>query len=189
MPNLNVKPIQPDQNLQRVVDSFRRCFEKRYNTVLIGGAEEPLYRPSNSESQPHQIFFRSNYLASALHEAAHWCIAGEERRQQEDYGYWYSPDGRDEARQALFERVEVKPQALEWMFSIACGQPFRVSADNLESALGPSEAFLKNVAEQAQQFCGSQIPPRGRMLVEALSKEFSTENVFSAERYLRAKLS
>lgn len=60
-----------------------------------------------------------------MHELAHWCIAGPERRLLADYGYWYEPDGRTEQIQAEFEKVEVKPQAVEWILSASCGFPFK----------------------------------------------------------------
>ncbi len=78
-----------------IVDVFNACFLETCNTRLIGGALEPIYRPSEKPSEPHQIFFTHDYAASALHEVAHWCVAGEKRRLEVDYGYWYSPDGRD----------------------------------------------------------------------------------------------
>src|SRR3546814_12851389 len=62
---------------------------------------------------------------------AHWCLAGAARRRQDDYGYWYAADGRDLEQQHLFEQVEVKPQALELLFSDVCGLNFCVSVDNL----------------------------------------------------------
>ena len=46
----------------------------------------------------------------------HWCLAGTRRRQRVDYGYWYAPEGRDEAQQAAFFAVEAAPQALESLF-------------------------------------------------------------------------
>lgn len=58
-------------------------------------------------------------------------IAGEQRRLLPDLGYWYAPDGRTAEQQALFEQVEIKPQAIEWLFSKAFGRKFRVSLDNL----------------------------------------------------------
>jgi elongation factor P hydroxylase len=65
-----------------------------------------------------------DYLASALHEVAHWCLAGVERRKLEDYGYWYSPDGRSRGEQSAFENVEARPQALEWILSDTCNSCF-----------------------------------------------------------------
>ena len=95
---------------------FGACFAESMRTRLLGGGEEPLYQPAKSSDDYHQIIFRSDYAASALHEVSHWCIAGERRRQQLDYGYWYEPDGRSVAQQRVFESVEARPQALEWLF-------------------------------------------------------------------------
>ncbi|WP_417667272.1 elongation factor P hydroxylase, partial [Pseudidiomarina sp.] len=46
------------------------------------------------------------YVVMRLLEMSHWCIAGEKRRQLEDYGYWYLPDGRDAQQQHAFEQAE-----------------------------------------------------------------------------------
>lgn len=54
---------------------------------------------------------------SALHEISHWTIAGAKRRLLPDLGYWYAPDGRTKEQQDLFEQVEIKPQAIEWLFA------------------------------------------------------------------------
>ncbi len=40
---------------------------------------------------------------------------------------------RDAQTQSQFEDVEVKPQALDWLFCVAAGYPFNVSCDNLEA--------------------------------------------------------
>jgi len=120
-----------DNGCELIEKLFEQAFFSSYQTVLKGGAEEPLYQPSEKKSVPHTIYYREDYLASALHEVAHWCLAGEVRRQQLDFGYWYQPDGRTAEEQRLFEKVEVKPQALEWIFSQAAGVSFQVSADNL----------------------------------------------------------
>ena len=88
-----------------------------------------------------------------------------------DYGYWYSPDGRDSTAQREFEHVEYKPQALEWIFSRACGYPFRISADNLDSSminLGNDVAFRQRVINQAQQWCLQGLPERGQLFFRAL---------------------
>jgi elongation factor P hydroxylase len=101
----------------------------------------------------HLLWYREDYFASALHEVAHWCIAGEQRRQQLDFGYWYAPDGRSPEQQGAFEAVEYKPQALEWFFSLACGYRFRLSADNLGMPGGEmpdASEFRGRVCEQAR---------------------------------------
>ena len=84
-------------------------------------------------------------LGGALHEVAHWCVAGPRRRCLDDYGYWYAPDGRDAAAQAEFLRVEVRPQALEALFCAACNHPFRVSLDNLDGDPGDEARFAADV--------------------------------------------
>src|SRR5690606_17895265 len=89
---------------------FHDCFGEQFNTLLVGGKEEPFYRSSRNGEQA-EIHYRHDYFRSALHEVAHWCVAGEARRQQDDYGYWYAPDGRNAGQQKAFEQVEVLPQA------------------------------------------------------------------------------
>ena len=115
-----------------LIQLFDRTFYNDFNTRLIKGGDEPLYLPANAECEYHQIIFARGFYASALHEIAHWCIAGEERRLKEDFGYWYIPDGRNEKQQHKFEQVEVCPQAVEWAFNVAANKTFNVSADNLE---------------------------------------------------------
>lgn len=163
-------PLPPEYHrADDLIDIFNRCFAETERTHLVGGADEPLYSPALDNQVLHTIYFRSDYFASALHEVAHWCVAGRSRRTQEDYGYWYAPDGRNQAQQALFEQVEVRPQAFEWVFSRACGYPFRVSADNLALNTGPSQAFKRAIAEQAQQLVLDGLPARTQYFAEALS--------------------
>lgn len=148
-----------------------------YNTRLQGGAAEPLYQPALVEGDSHTLFYREDFFASALHETAHWCIAGEARRAQVDFGYWYAPDGRDTEAQRAFEDVEVKPQALEWFFSLACGYPFRVSVDNLSAADGSLpdvSAFEMRVATQARHWQHTGLPARALAFFNALSERFAT---------------
>ena len=110
--------------------------------------------------RPHVIACISveDYLSSAFHEIAHWCIAGDQRRQLVDFGYWYQPDGRTTAQQAQFEQVEIKPQAVEWHLSVAAGHRFNLSADNLNGECGASEQFAKAVASQARDYKNAGLP-------------------------------
>ena len=101
-----------------------------YRTRLVGGFDEPFYLAFRGD-KPAEIRFTHDYPRSALHELAHWCVAGEVRRRQDDYGYWYAPDGRTNAQQQQFFQVEVIPQAFEKHFCTALGIPFAVSVDNL----------------------------------------------------------
>ena len=62
-----------------IVAVFNQCFAQTYAVEMRGGADEPLYLPANLD-KPAELIFREDFPASALHEAAHWCIAGEQRR-------------------------------------------------------------------------------------------------------------
>ncbi|WP_346839578.1 elongation factor P hydroxylase [Microbulbifer sp. SAOS-129_SWC] len=172
----------------RIAAVFDRCFSADLNTRLVGGFEEPYYRPAGHEYPYHRVEFTRDYPASALHEAAHWCVAGEARRQLPDYGYWYAPDGRSAAQQAEFERVEVRPQALEWLFARACGLRFRVSADNLGSDFGPSDAFKETIWRQVRRYCRDGVNARARAFALALAREFERPDPLCADLYQRADL-
>ena len=153
-------------DLERI---FRGCFLAEHATILEGGAPEPLYLPSPDPTRaPHRILYREDYFASALHEVAHWCLAGADRRKLEDYGYWYRPDGRDSLEQTEFERAEARPQALEWIFSEACGFPFQLSADNLAGALGPSDRFEQSVRRAKADHLVRGLPARAERFLAAL---------------------
>ena len=173
---------------KQVIQVFNDLFGETLNTRLVGGAEEPLYRPADVTCDHHRVIFTRNYVASALHEVAHWCVAGAERRQLEDYGYWYAPDGRTTAQQSEFERVEIKPQALEWIFSAAAGLPFRVSADNLQAGLGASEGFKDNIHAQVMRYCEQGLNERATALVTALAAQVGTESPLGASHYQRDEL-
>ena len=162
---------------------FRSLFAQSHRTRLQGGAEEPLYQPVIKGDLPHTIYFRHDYFASALHEVAHWCIAGRNRRQLEDYGYWYTPDGRNTEQQHAFEQVEVKPQALEWIFCIAAGYPFRISADNLAGDGKVSERFKQAICRQCQLYCDAGLPERANKFALSLQQYFTGEDFTKADQY------
>ena len=94
--------ISEQQRLQRINQLFDDLFLHTESTLLVGGGDEPLYIPATVANTPHQLVFRQNFVSSALHEIAHWCIAGKQRRLQRDFGYWYQPDGRSIDQQAQF---------------------------------------------------------------------------------------
>lgn len=166
-----------------IIRVFDACFAKQFNTCLVGGAKEPIYLPADATHRHHRIIFTQDYAASALHEIAHWCVAGPERREQVDYGYWYAPDGRTETQQREFERVEVKPQAMEWIFSVAANIRFRLSSDNLAAGLGASDAFAYNVAQQARIFCTQGLNSRARCFSQALARECHVADPFDPKFY------
>lgn len=162
-------------NANEVIRMFNRLFADRFNTRLEGGGEEPIYLPVDETCDVNRLIFRSDYVSSALHEIAHWCIAGEQRRQLVDFGYWYHADGRTEVQQRTFETVEIKPQALEWIFSVAAGHSFNISVDNLSADIGASTAFVKQVVHQACSWCSSPMPARAAAFTSALAEVFGTE--------------
>lgn len=153
---------------------FDGVFAERYQTRLIRGGDEPLYRPANSETPYHQVIFARGYYASALHEISHWCIAGEKRRQLEDYGYWYCPDGRNAEQQRAFEQAEIAPQALESIFTRACGRVFHVSVDNLGGDIEVDIAtFAARVEARAQRYLEKGLPARANAFQVALRGYYS----------------
>lgn len=157
-----------------LVRLFNASFEAGYNTVLMGGGEEPLYLPADAGHARNRIIFTRDYFASALHEVAHWCIAGPRRRRLPDYGYWYRPDGRNEAQQREFERVEEKPQALEWAFHIAAGSDFRASADNLSGTRADVAAFRCRILERLFRYQATGFPQRAQRFIDTLCGFYGT---------------
>ncbi len=151
---------------------FADCFYADYRTHLRGGASEPLYMPAQRRSGDAVIHYREDFAASALHEVAHWCIAGRERHCLEDYGYWYAADGRDVEQQRAFESVEVRPQAVEWHLALAACVPFRVSVDNLNAPATSHRGFARAVLAQARRFCRDALPARAETFRSALAMRF-----------------
>jgi elongation factor P hydroxylase len=168
-----------------LIELFDELFVPSLQTCLCGGSEEPIYLPACETGTLNEIHFTRNYFASALHEIAHWCVAGPERLKQVDYGYWYAPDGRTQAQQLEFEQVEVKPQALEWIFSAACGSRFNVSADNLALGVGPSEVFKQAVFDQVVTYCKLGLPRRADVWLTALNKRFKVADPLAQYHYQR----
>lgn len=159
---------------------FNDLFLEAFRTTLVRGGEEPEYLPASSTKEPAQIVFAHGYYASALHEISHWCMAGEYRRTLHDYGYWYCPDGRTPEQQRAFEQVEVKPQAMEWLFSVAAGSRFHISVDNL-SGNGESDGdeFRFNVLKQAEDYLARGLPKRAQSFFDTLTSFYGTGDTFS----------
>ena len=80
-----------EHKLEDIITIFNQCFEEEYNTRLVKGGDEPIYIPANDEVPYNAIYFARGFYSSALHEIAHWLVAGKERRKLEDFGYWYEP--------------------------------------------------------------------------------------------------
>ncbi|QSP93586.1 elongation factor P hydroxylase [Marinobacter salinisoli] len=154
---------------------FNDVFRERYRTILVKGSYEPEYIPAQSPEAFARIVFAHGYFSSALHEISHWCIAGAHRRTLHDYGYWYCPDGRTAEQQHAFEQVEVKPQAIEWLFALAAGARFHISVDNLSGDGASDEAgFRQKVRAQAERYLFQGLPERANEFFNALQSFYGT---------------
>ncbi|WP_372655412.1 elongation factor P hydroxylase [Halobacteriovorax sp.] len=152
---------------------FHNTFGEEYNISLEYGADEPFYYAAKKAAEKNILYCREDFYASALHEIAHWSLAGAERRKLDDYGFWYSPDGRDLEKQLEFERVEVKPQAIEKAFSEACSYPFKASVDNLSLENYDPSSFINNINKQFSIYQQTKFPLRAQRFINALEQFYS----------------
>lgn len=160
---------------QDLIRIFNQTFYADFNTKLELGGDEPIYRPADEQTPYHRIIFARGFYASALHEIAHWCVAGPKRRLLEDFGYWYHPDGRSAQVQAEFEAVEIRPQAYEWILAQSAGFAFSVSCDNLNGDFEPDRlGFMRKVHQEVLGILEQGLPPRVQMLSQALRGFYQT---------------
>ena len=113
---------------------FNECFLESEQTRLVGGAREPWYEPISAAGEVAMLYCRADYLASALHETAHWCLATPAQRALTDFGFSYIAPPRTLAQQRRFFELELPVQSLEAFFSEAAGVEFRVSSDSFDEA-------------------------------------------------------
>jgi elongation factor P hydroxylase len=183
---MNLKQVSLEEQVHRyedVITIFNTCFFEKYNTELVKGIDEPLYLPAD-EDRPHSsLIFAHGFFASALHECSHWLIAGENRRKLVDFGYWYVPDGRSASEQKLFQSVEVKPQAMEWILSMAAGFRFRVSIDNLNGSESDTLAFKQAVYEQVKTYCSQGLSERAEIFRRALCEFYGSTPILDMEDF------
>ena len=168
---------------QDLIDIFNQCFALEYNTQLVKGDDEPLYRPADDLQLYHSIIFAHGYFSSALHECAHWFVAGEQRRQILDYGYWYIPDGRNAEQQALFQKLEVNPQSIEWILSAAAGYKFQVSIDNLNGAESNRDEFKQALYQQVLWYCQHGLPLRAERFRKCLCQFYETPLTLTEDQF------
>ena len=104
---------------QDLISIFNSTFTSNFNTKLEKGGNEPVYIPRGMDldhyglSLYHRILFAHGFFASGMHEIAHWLVAGDVRRKQVDFGYWYIADGRNALQQTEFEKVETRVDRLK----------------------------------------------------------------------------
>lgn len=158
------RPMRDDEIARR----FNAAFSRSHGTVLIGGAVEPLYLPACGH-RPAVIRYTRDYAQSALHELAHWCLAGAQRRTRVDYGYWYLSPPRAPLEQQRFEAVETPVQGLELIMAVATGVRFHVSADNPGEAPADTLCFERRILQSAARRLGTGLSPRTRAVLDALN--------------------
>ncbi len=139
-----------------------------YHAHLQGGADEPLYEPARPGA-PALIHYRQDFAQSALHELAHWCIAGAARRALPDYGYWYQPPPRNPAMRARFFAVESRVQGLERLLAHVCGVRFHVSLDDPGS---DPQDFEARVAASTRAWLMRELPARTQAVLQALEPDW-----------------
>ncbi|TCS40816.1 elongation factor P hydroxylase [Reinekea marinisedimentorum] len=168
-------PLSPEhwqQGVDTLLGQLNPWLIEHWQTCLVASTGEPLYLPATAARACNEIHFAHGFFNSALHELAHWCVAGAERRKLEDYGYWYDADGRSLAQQKQFEQVEVYPQAIEWHLALACGRNFRISADNLALPDYDSRPFAQAVYSKAIALRDQGLPQRTQRLKHKLAQIF-----------------
>ncbi|PRK46262.1 elongation factor P hydroxylase [Haemophilus influenzae] len=153
-----------EHKLEDIIAIFNQCFEEEYNTRLVKGGDEPIYLPANDEVPYNAIYFARGFYSSALHEIAHWLVAGKERQRD-------------------FEKVEVKPQALEWILATAAGFRYFASADNLNGNPGDTQPFKQAVYEQVKIYAEKGLPKRAEMLRKALVAFYGTEDEIDLAKF------
>ena len=154
---------------REIAGCFNVGLGRQHRVRLVGGACEPEYLPEN-DSRWAVLRYSHDFARSALHELAHWCIAGRARRKRVDFGYRYQPPPRTQLQHESFVRVEIPVQALELLLCTSCHVPFRVSVDDVADALNRERDFADAVADYAQRYIHSGLPPRGAQLLELFQR-------------------
>lgn len=143
------------------------------NVSLIGGATEPRYLAATIKRSA-QLLYTADFSSSALHEAAHWCLAGRQRRLLDDFGYYYVPaELRNADDQLCFEAAEVRTQAVEWLFSIAAGVQFHLSVDSIGR---DTRDFREAVLIEVQARLRNGLPSRAVRFRDVLAVAFGGTN-------------
>lgn len=154
-----------DSDIQKI---FSDCFAQKFDTQLVGGAVEPLYEPATN-TKPSTITYREDFAASALHEVAHWCIAGKARRLCLDFGYTYQPPPRSEIQQLRFYAQELNTQTLEMMFAEAAGIKFQPSADDLGADIDDFSTAIRANQAKLNEWLATPAGERAHRFIQALS--------------------
>ena len=101
----------------------------------------------------------------------------------EDFGYWYQPDGRNEQEQKTFEKVEIKPQAVEWALCLAANKKFNVSSDNLNGFQADIQDFKRSVYQQVIVYLAEGFPTQAQEFIQVLSHFYQTPFPLKIEHF------
>ena len=110
------------------------------------------------------IGYGCTLMSKSCVELCHYCLAGDRRRQLDDFGYWYSPCGRSTEEQIQFEKVEARPQGLEKLMCELLGIKFLPSLDDFSGRPASSE-FLESLEESYQEMKINPPPTAKKVLV------------------------
>ena len=165
------RPMRLPMRDDEIAWRFNAACSRSHGTVLIGGALEPLYLPAQG-LRPAVIRYTRDYAQSALHELAHWCLAGPRRRSRVDYGYWYLPPPRSPLQQRRFEAVETPVQGLELILAVATGVRFHVSPDNPGAAHADFVDFERRIFESATRRLSAGLNSRTLAVLDALNERW-----------------
>ncbi len=75
-----LEPRHWEPGVGRLLDCLNPWLVSDWRTQLVPGRGEPLYLPAAGAGELDRILFAHGFFNSALHELAHWCVAGERRR-------------------------------------------------------------------------------------------------------------
>ena len=133
------------------------CTFSDHSVVMHGEYREPMYIPGMDVAE---LRYTLDHTALALHEAAHWCIAGRRRRRNTDYGYFYEPPPRSGMHRVRFEDVDIEAQSVEVLLAEAAGSQFQPSSDDVDVPLFLLEAFSSRILERARERRQVGLPKR-----------------------------
>lgn len=163
---------------------FNMVFEGSEQTVLIATDDEPHYLPKGDDRLDYRIFYTRDSYTSLMHEVAHWCRAGVDRRQLPDYGYWYQAGNRLPPAQQLYVQSESKTQALEWIFCVAAGLRLQIIPENQPHSFEPSPEFKRSIYDAALNYLRRGLSDRSERFKQTLLSHYQKHIIFDERLFL-----
>lgn len=163
---------------------FNMTFNESEQTILMATDDEPCYLPKDEQYPFNRIYYTKDSYTSLMHEVAHWCRAGKERRQLPDYGYWYQAEDRSPEAQQLYVASESKTQALEWIFCVAAGVCIQIIPENQPYSFKPSLEFRKSIYMAVLHYLQKGLSDRPERFKQALLNYYRKHLVFNESLFL-----